>query len=689
MTFTRVVGSAATAALLAGALGAIAASPAAAAPGDSDTAFNTAVSAMILNNQITDIDELADGRIAIAGSFTQPHADVALLDADGGLDTSFQVGAGIVDFNDVRTVTARQVNGDTKILIGGNYTDNDSEGLTAPWRGMDQLNADGSLDQSFRNNMRATVLPLRVQSQARSFAVQPDGKVLVGGTFCEESSVPDENGSYPCTFRTNLLRLNSNGTLDSSFTSNTKTASWAADGGATPSVENVGLQPDGKIVVGGNFGAPGSGVARFNSDGTPDTTFNSQVLNDNVLDGGIPGTNVEVALQSDGKIVAVGNFNTGTLRSVARFNANGTADTAFNTNIGTTLSQKAALDLAIDSAGGILVAGLFNNVNNGHDYVARFDSTGTLDTTFTPDIVGNDLQSEGVWAIEVSASNRILVGGKWGSDPRNYIQRYYGQPETPAAPSAVTATAGNGQATVSWTAPTFNGGAGISGYRIDIRLAGGGWATSVGDTGSTTTSHTVTGLANSLAVEFRVAAINSIGAGDYSTGSNTVTPTAPTPPPADPPPNNPPVANPPATTPPVANPPPANNPPATTPPAPTTPPVAATAPGKIAKAKVKAKKSKKGKRKYLLKITAPADNGGSEVTAYEFRIKAKAKQTGKKIKAKWTDWQSFKTAAQTAKMKKAINKLRKYPRGTKVKMQIRAVNSVGPGPATSVKTKTR
>jgi uncharacterized delta-60 repeat protein len=679
MTFTRAVGGAATAALLAGALGAIAASPAAAAPGDSDTAFNTAVSAMILNNQITDIDELADGRIAIAGSFTQPRADVALLDADGGLDASFQVGAGIVDFNDVRTVTARQVNGDTKILIGGNYVDNDSEGLTDPWYGMDQLNADGSLDQSFRNNMRATVLPLRVQNVARSFVVQPDGKVLVGGTFCRNFTDPND-GTLQCAFATNLLRLNSNGTLDSSFTSNTENAGWAADGGATPSVENVQLQSDGKIVVGGNFGAPGSGVARFNSDGTPDTTFNNQVLSDNVLDAGSPGTNVEVAVQSDGKIVAAGNFNTGTLRSVARFNANGTADTAFNTNIGTTLSQKSALDLAIDSAGGILVAGLFNNVNNGHDYVARFDSTGTLDTTFTPDIVGNDLQAEGVWAIEVSASNRILVGGKWGSDPRNYIQRYYGQPETPAAPSGVTATAGNGQATVSWTAPTFDGGANVSGYRIDIRLAGGGWATSVGDTGSTTTSHTVTGLANGLAVEFRVAAINSVGAGDYSTGSNTVTPTAPT---ADPPPTTPPVANPPATTPPVAN------PPATTPPAPTTPPVAATAPGKIAKAKVKAKKSKKGKRKYLLKLKAPGEDGGAEITGYEYRIKAKVKRTGKKIKAKWTDWQSFNPATQTTKVKKAVNKLRKYPRGTKAKIQIRAVNSVGPGPATTVKTKIR
>ena len=501
------------------------AQPTVAKPGDSDTAFNTQVSAMILNNQINDIDELADRRIVIAGTFTQPRADVAILDADGGLDASFQVGNGIVDFNDVRTVTARQVNGDTKILIGGNYVDNDSEGLTDPWYGMDQLNADGSLDQSFRNNMRATVLPLRVQNVARSFAVQPDGKVLVGGTFCRNFTDPND-GTLQCAFATNLLRLNENGTLDSSFTSNTENAGWAADGGATPSVENVQLQSDGKIVVGGNFGAPGSGVARFNSDGTPDTTFNNQVLSENVLDGGSPGTNVEVALQSDGKIVAVGNFNTGTLRSVARFNANGAADTAFNTNIGTTLSQKAALDLAIDSAGGILVAGLFNNVNNGHDYVARFDSTGTLDTTFTPDIVGNDLQVEGVWAIEVSASNRILVGGKWGSNPTNYIQRYYGQPEAPAAPTGVTATPGNGQATVSWTAPSFTGGQNIIGYRIDVRLSGGVWSTSVSDTGSTETTHTISGLANGLAIEFRVAAINSVGVGEYSAGSSAVTPSS-------------------------------------------------------------------------------------------------------------------------------------------------------------------
>lgn len=106
-------------------------------------------------------------------------------------------------------------------------------------------------------------------------------------------------------------------------------------------------------------------------------------------------------------------------------------------------------------------------------------------------------------------------------------------PGVPGAPTAVSATAGNGQATLSWTAPTSNGGAAIEGYRVQVATsASGTYAAAAGGClpattlASTTTSCTATGLTNGTDYFFQVAAKNSVGTGSYSTASSAVTPLA-------------------------------------------------------------------------------------------------------------------------------------------------------------------
>jgi Ca2+-binding RTX toxin-like protein len=96
---------------------------------------------------------------------------------------------------------------------------------------------------------------------------------------------------------------------------------------------------------------------------------------------------------------------------------------------------------------------------------------------------------------------------------------------TPAAPTGVSATAGNGGATVTWAAPPANGGTGITGYEIVVN--NGTTQTTVTGIPSTARSHTVTGLANGTAYTFQVRAINQFGAGALSAPSNPVTPQAP------------------------------------------------------------------------------------------------------------------------------------------------------------------
>jgi hypothetical protein len=93
------------------------------------------------------------------------------------------------------------------------------------------------------------------------------------------------------------------------------------------------------------------------------------------------------------------------------------------------------------------------------------------------------------------------------------------------APTGVTATAGELQASLSWTAPADNGGYAITDYAVQYSINGGTTWTTFADGASTTTSATVTGLSGGVPHIFRVAAVNSVGTGPYSTSSSGVTPT--------------------------------------------------------------------------------------------------------------------------------------------------------------------
>jgi hypothetical protein len=104
----------------------------------------------------------------------------------------------------------------------------------------------------------------------------------------------------------------------------------------------------------------------------------------------------------------------------------------------------------------------------------------------------------------------------------------YPQPSAPGPPTGVGATAGNGQALVSWTAPTDNGGAAVSGYDVEYSSnAGSTWASASSTFhANTSTTQTVSGLTNGTSYQFRVAAINTHGTGAYSTPSTAITPVA-------------------------------------------------------------------------------------------------------------------------------------------------------------------
>jgi uncharacterized delta-60 repeat protein len=316
-----------------------------------------------------------DGKILIGGDIRTVNGaarpNLARLNADGTTDTGFNPGDGP---NGPVTTIALQSDG--KILIAGTFSAFNGVARS----GLARLNADGTLDETF--------LP---SASGSTIAVQADGKILLGGT-----------SSLGRVTLLTLRRLNSDGTPDTGFTS----PNFAAN---SSSIRVILVQPDGKLFIGGQFTISGTpslnGIARFNADGTFDTTFTPGV-------GVSGGLVVAAKLQSDGKIVIAGQFGqvSGTTRNdLARLNADGTLDTGFDPGTGV---DGAIADLLIQPDGKIVIGGGFTQVNGTFRLnFARLNADGTLDTGFNP-ILGPELP---VTSLVLQPDGRILLGGTFST----------------------------------------------------------------------------------------------------------------------------------------------------------------------------------------------------------------------------------------------------------------------------------
>ncbi len=216
----------------------------------------------------------------------------------------------------------------------------------------------------------------------------------------------------------NFARLTSDGTLDTAFNFTTNNSENG--------VGTFAVQPNGKIVIAGNFfrvnGAEHYGLARLNPDGSTDASFNSGLL---LLNGGVG----LFALQPDGGIIISGIFPriSGTTRhSVARLNSNGSLDTTFN--LGDAGDQIRALVLQPD--GKIVIAGWFLNYNGTvRDRIARLNSDGSLDTSFVP-VNGNTIGSQTpqrIGALALQPDGKVVVGSiylgdKFGASPNRLFR---------------------------------------------------------------------------------------------------------------------------------------------------------------------------------------------------------------------------------------------------------------------------
>ncbi|MBI5387032.1 MAG: hypothetical protein HZA90_20350 [Verrucomicrobia bacterium] len=235
-----------------------------------------------------------------------------------------------------------------------------------------------------------------------ALALQSDGRILLGGWFT----------NYNNTACTNLIRVLPNGSRDSGFTPNL---------GRYGSVVALAIQPDGKIVVVGSFTNVGgvlcNGIARFNTNGALDATFNSGT--------GADGDIKAVALQPNGQVLIGGAFTSvnGVARTnVARLNANGSVDAAFHP-----VPDDEVRGLAVQPDGKILLGGRFWNIGpTFRPHIARLDSSGNVDAGFNAGSVQGGVFIPYVSTIKVLTNGQLLIAGNFsevGGVTRNWLAR--------------------------------------------------------------------------------------------------------------------------------------------------------------------------------------------------------------------------------------------------------------------------
>ena len=281
------------------------------------------------NNRVYTITIQSDGKILVGGDLTSYNGTsqnyITRLNADGTRDTGFTIGTG---FNN--GVFSIAVQSDGKILVGGFFTT--YNGVTQNY--ITRLNSDGSKDTDLSGTGQGFSFTVQ------TIVLQSNVNIFVGGTF----------SSYVGSSNAGIARLGQ--------TSGATYAGFSTGNGFQDSrnVEAIAIQPDGKILAGGNFtifnGTLGPNrLIRLNADGTRDTGFS--------IGTGFNSTIFAIALQPDGKILVGGNFTTFngvTQDRITRLNADGTQDTGFTIGTGFNNIVRA---IALQSDGKILVSGDF------------------------------------------------------------------------------------------------------------------------------------------------------------------------------------------------------------------------------------------------------------------------------------------------------------------------------------------
>ena len=314
--------------------------------------------------------------------FAQNEADI---------DPTFNIGTG---FN--KSVYCMKQQPDGKILVGGRFTS--YNGITT--HGIIRLNIDGTIDNTFNG---ATAISGGAYQTVFAIELQSDGKIILGGNF--------EAYTINSTLSKKIIRLNSNGSVDNSFTPGI---------GFNGDVHSIKILASGNMFIGGRFTTYKNNAAYhlvgLNSVGDFVGHFS-----------GFPSTlgldTVKaITVQDDFKTILIGNitqYGVLTRNRIIRFNSDFSVDMSFN--IGTGFNQEVH-NLAIQPNGQIIVVGNFTSYNgNAVNGIVRLNNNGSIDPTFNTGTGFNNLfanfiniqtgYSDAVETVQLQNDGKILIGG--------------------------------------------------------------------------------------------------------------------------------------------------------------------------------------------------------------------------------------------------------------------------------------
>ncbi|HEY9261385.1 IPT/TIG domain-containing protein [Chitinophaga sp.] len=368
-----------------------------------DTLFPGKVGA---NEIINDIIPVDNGKYLIVGNFTDYNAAgtkpgrVARLNHDGTMDGSF--GTDAKNGTNTAVYTAAVVPGSSnKYLVAGAF--NNYQGVSYV-NSIALLNNNGSLaaDKIFSPSAKdITVSALKggVSGTVASMKVQADGKILLAGlfrfyvqpNFNLTSSLGLDSVHLDSIQVNGLVRLMPDGSLDSTY--NYDLAKHMGKEGPNGYIYQSILLPDGKLLIAGSFtrynGQAVNRIARLNTDGSLDPSFTVGAGADQLVEN--------MAMQADGKVVLVGNFNNyGGVSAphIARINANGVLDPTFNVGKG---SDGYVHDISFMPGGQIILSGSFSQFGDlKRNNMIVLNADGSVHPTYN---------SNGGFKINLSARN--------------------------------------------------------------------------------------------------------------------------------------------------------------------------------------------------------------------------------------------------------------------------------------------
>jgi uncharacterized delta-60 repeat protein len=314
-------------------------------------------------------------------------------------------GTSLSTVSDVASGVAIQ-SSDNKIVVTG--TSNDNFAVV-------RYNPDGTLDTTFDGDGKVTTdIGSLTQDVAKDVAIQADGKIVVVGDTVNTAALSDKKFA--------LVRYNTNGSLDSSFDGDGKVVTQIGSS-VSGTLTAVKVQSDGKIVVAGyylyNYTSNYKWIAaRYNVNGSLDTSFDTTGYSTlGVGDG--DDFLYDLSIQTDGKIILAGSGSisatTNTSRIVVlRLNTNGSNDPGFSafTAIG---SSSRANAVTTQSDGKVVVAGYTSNGGTSDFALVRYNTNGTLDSSFDGD--GQVVTSFGSGGssyandISIQADGKIIAAG--------------------------------------------------------------------------------------------------------------------------------------------------------------------------------------------------------------------------------------------------------------------------------------